>query len=64
MLVSIILGILIFAYASWMVISFFKKSRQGKCATCALKDACSSGCSTVSLQERQEILKATTNELK
>jgi radical SAM protein with 4Fe4S-binding SPASM domain len=64
MLASIIIGILIFAYASWMMVSFFKKSKQGKCATCAIKDSCSSGCSIVSKEERLDVLKRTLGEQK
>jgi radical SAM protein with 4Fe4S-binding SPASM domain len=64
MLFSIVLGILIFAYATWMVISFIKKSRQGRCAACALKDSCDSGCSAVSFEERQHILSSTTHHTK
>ncbi|MFQ3545698.1 FeoB-associated Cys-rich membrane protein [Halobacillus rhizosphaerae] len=56
MIWSIILGLLIFGYAVWMVISFFKKSRQGKCGTCALKESCDSGCSVVTQAERKDIL--------
>ncbi len=56
MIWSIVLGLLIFGYATWMVISFVKKSRQGKCGTCALKKSCNSGCSVVSQTERKDIL--------
>lgn len=38
--ISILLGILIFGYAGWMLIRFIKASRKGKCATCAIKEAC------------------------
>ena len=54
---SILLGILIFGYAIWMVISFFRKSREGKCGTCALKKSCHSGCSIVSQEERKQIIR-------
>ncbi|MCA1061787.1 FeoB-associated Cys-rich membrane protein [Rossellomorea aquimaris] len=57
MIVSIVLGLLIFGYASWMVFAFFKKSRQGKCGTCALNKTCKSGCATVSPDQRQNVLK-------
>ncbi|KPL57631.1 FeoB-associated Cys-rich membrane protein [Rossellomorea vietnamensis] len=57
MIFSIIVGLLIFGYATWMVVSFFKKSRQGKCGTCALNKTCKSGCATVSSDQRQNILK-------
>ncbi|MGA9288598.1 MAG: FeoB-associated Cys-rich membrane protein [Anaerobacillus sp.] len=59
MIWSILLGLLIFGYATWMVISFFRKSREGKCGTCALKKSCQSGCSIVSQEERQDILSET-----
>lgn len=64
MIASIIIGVLIFAYAAWMLVSFFKKSRQGKCATCAIKDSCTSGCSIVTPKERHEILKQSLSESK
>ncbi|WP_077615009.1 FeoB-associated Cys-rich membrane protein [Caenibacillus caldisaponilyticus] len=56
MIASFIIGSLIFTYAAWMLVSFFKKSRQGRCAACTLKDSCTSGCSVVSREERQAIL--------
>jgi hypothetical protein len=40
MVISIFLGILIFGYAGWMMIRFIRTSRKGKCATCAIKEAC------------------------
>ncbi|AZB41057.1 FeoB-associated Cys-rich membrane protein [Bacillus sp. FJAT-42376] len=60
MIASIILGLLIFGYATWMVVSFFKKSRQGKCGTCALNKSCKSGCSIVTAEERGDLLKHST----
>lgn len=56
MIVSLLIGLLIFAYAAWMIVRFIKKSRQGRCAACAIKDSCNSGCSVVSQAERQKIL--------
>lgn len=39
-IISVILGILIFGYAVWSIACFIKKSRQGRCAACSLKNAC------------------------
>ncbi len=57
MILSIILGILIFGYGAFMFYKFIQKSRQGKCGTCALKKSCTTGCSTVSAKERLDLLK-------
>lgn len=38
--VSILLGILIFGYAAWMLVKQIQTSRKGKCAACAIKNAC------------------------
>lgn len=40
MALSIILGMLIFGYAGWMLVRFVQTSRKGKCAACALKKSC------------------------
>ncbi|SDN35673.1 radical SAM additional 4Fe4S-binding SPASM domain-containing protein [Fictibacillus solisalsi] len=47
MLLSILLGILIFGYAGFTIFRFVKKSKQGKCATCSMKKGCQSACSDV-----------------
>ncbi|MCU6707959.1 FeoB-associated Cys-rich membrane protein [Paenibacillus sp. J5C_2022] len=43
-MVSWILGVAIFGYASWTIYRFMKKSRQGKCAACSLNKSCQSQC--------------------
>ncbi|WP_196220239.1 FeoB-associated Cys-rich membrane protein [Terrilactibacillus tamarindi] len=48
MLFSYIFGILIFGYAAWTISRFIKKSKQGRCATCALQKACEQKPSTCS----------------
>ncbi|WP_102271946.1 FeoB-associated Cys-rich membrane protein [Cytobacillus massiliigabonensis] len=48
MFVNIIIGGLIFGYASWSLIKFIKKSKQGKCAGCSVKNSCSSSCHSIS----------------
>ncbi|QFF98423.1 FeoB-associated Cys-rich membrane protein [Psychrobacillus glaciei] len=45
MLVSIILGVLIFGYAVFTLYRFVKRSKMGKCAGCALSEKCSTSCS-------------------
>ncbi|WP_077298586.1 FeoB-associated Cys-rich membrane protein [Virgibacillus pantothenticus] len=45
MIVNILLGLVIFGYAGWMMVRHIRKSKQGKCAACALKKSCSSSCS-------------------
>lgn len=47
MMASIIIGALIFGYAAFTLFKFFKKSKQGACAHCSIKDSCQSGCNTV-----------------
>lgn len=45
MILSIVIGILIFGYAGWTLYRFMKRSKQGKCPACSLSDSCSSsGC--------------------
>lgn len=40
MIVSILLGIIIFGYAAWTLLRFIQKSKKGKCATCSLSKSC------------------------
>ncbi|GIN84999.1 hypothetical protein J6TS2_13850 [Heyndrickxia sporothermodurans] len=47
MMASIIIGVLIFGYAAFTLFKFFKKSKQGACAHCSIKESCQSGCNTV-----------------
>ncbi|MGE8207356.1 FeoB-associated Cys-rich membrane protein [Heyndrickxia sp. NPDC080065] len=47
MTASIIIGALIFGYATFTLFKFFKKSKQGACAHCSLKNNCQSSCNTV-----------------
>lgn len=47
MIVNIIIGGIIFGYAGFALLKFLKKSKQGKCAACSIKDSCNSTCSTV-----------------
>ncbi len=45
---SIILGLLIFGYAGWMLFRFVKKSKKGACASCPTNVSCSRGaCSAI-----------------
>ena len=47
MMVSIIIGAVIFGYAGYTLFNFVKKSRKGKCAACSLNKSCqSTSCST------------------
>ncbi|MED3551414.1 FeoB-associated Cys-rich membrane protein [Cytobacillus praedii] len=48
MIVNLIIGGLIFGYASWSFIKFIKKSKQGKCAGCSSRNSCSSTCHSIS----------------
>lgn len=41
MIGNIIIGSLIFAYATWALYRFVKKSKQGKCASCDEGKGCS-----------------------
>ncbi|MBM7645137.1 radical SAM protein with 4Fe4S-binding SPASM domain [Scopulibacillus daqui] len=56
MMISIIIGVLIFGYAALTLIRFVKKSRQGQCASCSMKKSCQSGCSSVSKEEREALI--------
>ncbi len=40
MLVSIFIGVIIFGYAAYILWKSFQKSKQGKCAGCAIKNTC------------------------
>ena len=46
MFASILIGLLIFGYAGFTLYKFFKKSKQGVCATCSLKKSCQAKCDT------------------
>ncbi|QED47099.1 FeoB-associated Cys-rich membrane protein [Cytobacillus dafuensis] len=48
MAANILIGVLIFGYASWALFNFIKKSKNGKCTSCSLKKSCSSSCSSIS----------------
>ncbi|USG64352.1 FeoB-associated Cys-rich membrane protein [Brevibacillus ruminantium] len=45
MFISILIGVLIFAYAAFTLFRFVKRSKMGKCAGCSLNKSCSSSCS-------------------
>ncbi|HJV46231.1 MAG TPA: FeoB-associated Cys-rich membrane protein [Bacillota bacterium] len=40
MIFNLLLGTAIFGYAGWSLYRFIKKSRDGKCAHCSVKDSC------------------------
>lgn len=45
MIVNIIIGAVIFAYAAWTIYRFIQKSKKGKCSGCSEEQKCSSnGC--------------------
>lgn len=46
MVVSVILGALIFGYAVFTLYRFVKRSKMGKCAGCSLSKTCSSACTS------------------
>ncbi|WP_374120547.1 FeoB-associated Cys-rich membrane protein [Neobacillus sp. PS3-40] len=41
---SILIGGLIFGYASYALVRFIKRSKKGKCAACDLRKSCKSQC--------------------
>lgn len=41
MLINIMLGGLIFGYAGWTIYRYMKKSKEGRCASCAIQQSCS-----------------------
>jgi len=46
MVISIILGVIIFGYAFWALYSSIKKSKKGVCASCEIADHCHSNCNS------------------
>ncbi|UNK18348.1 FeoB-associated Cys-rich membrane protein [Paenibacillus sp. N3/727] len=48
MLASILIGVLIFGYAGWTLLSYVKKTKKGKCAGCSMAKTCASACDDVS----------------
>jgi radical SAM protein with 4Fe4S-binding SPASM domain len=50
MILNLLLGALIFGYAAFTLFRFVKKSRQGKCSACSMKDSCSSICSQAEME--------------
>jgi hypothetical protein len=44
MLGNIIIGSVIFGYASFALVRFVRKAKDGKCAGCDLKSQCQSSC--------------------
>ncbi|MFC7440908.1 FeoB-associated Cys-rich membrane protein [Laceyella putida] len=44
MVVNLLFGVAIFGYAAYTLIRFVNKSKQGKCATCAMKEGCQTAC--------------------
>lgn len=48
MLASILIGVLIFGYAGWTLLSYVKKTKKGKCAGCSMAKTCASACDEVS----------------
>lgn len=51
-MVNVVLGTLIFGYAAYSITGFVKKSKQGKCAACAINKSCASSCSAI--EEKQQ----------
>ncbi|AVG13823.1 FeoB-associated Cys-rich membrane protein [Paenibacillus larvae] len=48
MLFSIVIGLMIFVYAAWTLVQFFRKNKKGKCASCEMNKSCSSACPGIS----------------
>lgn len=42
--INILIGVLVFGYATWTLTSFIRKSKKGKCASCELNKNCQSSC--------------------
>lgn len=51
-MINIVLGALIFGYAGYSLTKFVKKSKQGKCAACAINKSCASSCEII--ENRQQ----------
>ncbi|MGC4377936.1 FeoB-associated Cys-rich membrane protein [Fictibacillus sp. Mic-4] len=47
MVISVVIGVLIFAYAGFTLYRFVKRSKMGKCAGCSLNKSCTTACSEV-----------------
>jgi hypothetical protein len=37
---NVIIGVLIFGYAGWMLFRFVRKSKKGTCASCSINASC------------------------
>jgi len=44
MVFNIVVGGIIFTYSAWVLVSYVRRSRQGKCAACAMKKTCAARC--------------------
>lgn len=55
MIANIIIGTAVFGYASWALIRFINRSKQGKCAGCAVKNSCSSSCNETDIVTKSSI---------
>ncbi|MCP8970315.1 FeoB-associated Cys-rich membrane protein [Ectobacillus ponti] len=54
-MMNIVLGALIFGYAAYSVWKFVQRSKQGKCAACALNKACAgSTCNVVEAKQTKQ----------
>jgi hypothetical protein len=53
MIIDILIGTLIFAYAGWTLVKFIRKAKLGKCAACASNDTCQTGCGEVTIHNRK-----------
>ncbi len=55
MIVSFIIGALIFGYAGWALYRYVQKTKEGKCIGCSTQESCSVSCAcTPSLPSTQD----------
>lgn len=47
MLANIVIGVVIFGYASFALVRHIKKSKNGKCAACEMNKSCKSDCGSL-----------------
>lgn len=49
-MINVIILLLILGYSAWVLVRFFRKSRQGACAGCSSNKSCS-GCAVSAVKE-------------
>ncbi|MED3790832.1 FeoB-associated Cys-rich membrane protein [Niallia alba] len=56
MIISILLGFMIFSYAGYGLYRHIQQSKKGKCAACSLKQACDQKCEMLSKKNFERLI--------